>query len=204
MVQYNWEDMGAGFPGGLRFDGIVCVGNSLCLVEDDSRRKECVAAFYSSLKPGGTLVIDERNFEWMIRNGAEIERDPIGVFAPTLAGDCMYHGKAMRGYPAEVSTEGVTWRFFNAEGIRESAQLREAKPEFPDLILHPFRFGELFGLLMKAGLRTVDVYADLNQIATSADEMPSEELVGNSTFITYVARRPLSEDHTAAEEPSDR
>jgi SAM-dependent methyltransferase len=204
MVQYNWEDMGPGFLGGLLFDGIVCVGNSLCLVEDDTRREECVAAFYSCLKPGGTLVIDERNFEWMIDNAAEIEEDPVTAFSPTLEGDCMYHGKTMRGYPADVSDTRVTWRFFSAEGIRDSGQLRDAAPEFPDLILHPFRFGELFELLATAGFRTIDVYADIEQIATSADEMPSQELVGQSSFITYVARRPLSEDHTPAEEPSER
>ncbi|EPN34809.1 hypothetical protein A244_33851 [Pseudomonas syringae pv. actinidiae ICMP 18807] len=44
------------------FDAVVCLGSSLCHVFDESTRLRVLANFRSLLKPGGVLIVDQRNF----------------------------------------------------------------------------------------------------------------------------------------------
>lgn len=45
------------------FDAVVCLGSSLCHLFDERERVEVLRRFHSLLKPGGVLLIDQRNFQ---------------------------------------------------------------------------------------------------------------------------------------------
>jgi glycine/sarcosine N-methyltransferase len=45
------------------FDAVVCLGSSLCHVFDQDTRHQVLKRFRSLLKPGGLLMIDQRNFQ---------------------------------------------------------------------------------------------------------------------------------------------
>ncbi|WP_348749303.1 class I SAM-dependent methyltransferase [Pseudomonas rhodesiae] len=45
-----------------QFDAVVCLGSSLCHVFEANERMKVLQAFRALLKPGGLLVVDQRNF----------------------------------------------------------------------------------------------------------------------------------------------
>lgn len=189
--------------GNMRFDAVLVLGNSLCLVPEESQRRVCLRAFHDVLQPGGTLVIDERNFQYMLDFRTEIEMDPGSRYPPTLHGDIMYGGISVRGYPARISEQSVSWRFFSnsprVAGDRQSVVERDFKVK--ELTLYPFRHGELLRLLHDAGFEDVEVFADLNRVGHRGD-MPSKEELGDAVFVTYVARRRDDRMHARNTSPT--
>lgn len=62
----KWENFGEHFNSD--WDVILVLGNSFCLILDERTREKCIENFMKALKPGGMLVIDQRNFEYMLNN----------------------------------------------------------------------------------------------------------------------------------------
>lgn len=193
MIGLLWEDLPDQLPGNMQFEAILCLGNSLCLVDDTRSRVQCLKAFQSILVDGGVLVIDERNFQLMLDNAHSMEADPITNFPAARHGDVMYRGRKLRGYPAHIDkgTRTVRWRFFrNSPPIENRGELETRRLGGPDLVLHAFTHGELFDQLKQAGFDDIDIYADLELIAEHASSMPDLTTIGQADFITYVARLP--------------
>jgi hypothetical protein len=183
-----WETLPNSLPGNLRFEAILCLGNSLCLVESATGRRQCLTAFREALLEDGLLVIDERNFQWILDCARDLNSNPL-AFPPAVNGDIMYRGMAIRGYPAEIDRDRQTarWRFFrNSASIRTRADVEDNRLGCPDLLLYPFTYGELHKLLEEAGFGNIRVYADL-QLASDGEGMPDQGVVGEAGFITYVA-----------------
>jgi 2-polyprenyl-3-methyl-5-hydroxy-6-metoxy-1,4-benzoquinol methylase len=191
MRQNVWERLDQSMKGGWRFDAVLCVGNSLCLVRDRLRQREALRSFFNVLVGDGVLIIDERNFEYMLEMREQIEADPVRYFKPATEGDVMYEGLKLRGFPSRITDEEVDWRFFeNQPPVKSSKDLASRRYGQKDLVLHPFRYGELHGLLRECGFVGIRVFADLQPTHHDPDQMPAYESVRDSTFLTYVAARP--------------
>merc|ERR1712126_364446 len=58
---------------GAGYDAIICMGNSFPHLIDDHGdfrdHKLCIQNFYDMLKPGGTLIIDHRNYDYILKHG---------------------------------------------------------------------------------------------------------------------------------------
>jgi len=58
---------------GAGYDAIVCMGNSFPHLMDDHGdfrdHKRCIQNMYDMLKPGGILIIDHRNYDYILKNG---------------------------------------------------------------------------------------------------------------------------------------
>jgi SAM-dependent methyltransferase len=192
LTSYLWETLPESFAheGNMRFDAVLVLGNSLCLVKEATQRRICLDAFHDVLRPGGLLIIDERNFAYLLDFAKEIMRDPVGKFPPTVEGDVMYGGKGVRGYPADISEQRILWRFFdNVPPIAGSrASIVERQFNVRDLSLYPFRHGELHRLL-RGRFENIRVFADMVEVTDGAS-MPPAESIGNAAFVTYVAMRP--------------
>ena len=187
-----WQDLPDNLPQGWRFDAVLCLGNSLCLVREAAARRQCIGALRDCLAPGGVLIVDERNFQAMLDNATEINADPLGEFPPALKGDVMYCGVRVRGYPAAIDDKNavVRWRFFrNQPAITSVAEMERDMKQIQgkDLQLHAFRHGELFSLLHEAGFAAIDVFADLEAVAEGVNTMPEYDRVQHAFFLTYVA-----------------
>lgn len=192
-----WETLPDTLAGGLRFEAVLCLGNSLCLVEDQEGRLRCLEALRATLRDDdGVLIIDERNFQYMLDHQTEIESDPINAFRPTVEGDYLYCGRTVRGYPAHIDRirNQVKWRFFkNRPEVRSLGDIGQARLDCDDLTLHAFAHGELFRLLEAAGFRNIRTYADFIDITPDDHSMPSLATIGDAQFLTYVASRgPIS------------
>jgi len=49
------------------FDAVTCVGNSLPHLPDDASLARCLADFAAVVRPGGTLVLQNRNYDRLLR-----------------------------------------------------------------------------------------------------------------------------------------
>merc|ERR1712061_887707 len=58
---------------GAGYDAIICMGNSFPHLIDDHGdfrdHKTCIQNMYDMLKPGGILIIDHRNYDYILKNG---------------------------------------------------------------------------------------------------------------------------------------
>ena len=76
IEEANWltliEDVGE-VPEGGGFDAIICMGNSFAHLPDfhgDQREHQlAIQNFYDLLKPGGFLMIDHRNYDYILDHG---------------------------------------------------------------------------------------------------------------------------------------
>jgi len=64
---------------GAGYDAIICMGNSFPHLIDDNGdlrdQKICIKNFYDMLKPGGTLIIDHRNYDYILKHGCAPEHN---------------------------------------------------------------------------------------------------------------------------------
>jgi len=55
------------------FDAVICMGNSFAHLPDELNKQEkqelAISNFREMLKPGGILIIDHRNFDYIVANG---------------------------------------------------------------------------------------------------------------------------------------
>merc|ERR1712172_270457 len=62
---------------GAGYDSIICMGNSFPHLMDDHGdfrdHKRCIQNMYDMLKPGGILIIDHRNYDYILKNGGTKE-----------------------------------------------------------------------------------------------------------------------------------
>lgn len=186
LRRHLWQELAKDLKGNLRFDALLCLGNSLCLVEDSTGRKSSVQSFFKLLRPDAVLVIDERNFRYMLDHREELMRAPSTF--PALTRDPMYSGKSVRGFPIAIDDQSVSWTIFRPAGEIRSVEEISVRAIGKPLFLHPFGYGELLDLLQSVGFHDIDIYADLRLVGR--DEMPQYGAVENAMFFTYVARHP--------------
>ncbi|MDH0749599.1 class I SAM-dependent methyltransferase [Pseudomonas sp. GD03842] len=58
---YDWRELDPRLLG--TFDAVLCLGSSFCHLFDGGERIDVLRQFRQLLKPGGTLLIDQRNFQ---------------------------------------------------------------------------------------------------------------------------------------------
>ena len=185
----RWEHLT--LAGNPKFDAVLVLGNSLCLVSSEDRRRRALAAFYEVLRPGGLLIIDERNYEFMRRNRDRILADPLGSWLKAVP-DVMYPGKGLVGFPTMITDAKIKWSFAsNGPEVASSDELRVRAEAFHPLDLYAFRHGELYNKLASQGFIDTVVYGDLRRLSDGAgDSMPSYEATKGAGFLTYVTRKP--------------
>jgi len=75
ITQYDWREL----PDELAetFDAVLCLGNSLsCLFKREDHLK-AIGNFRKILKPGGELIIDERNYDRILRGDYNFKGDTV-------------------------------------------------------------------------------------------------------------------------------
>lgn len=136
----------AGFP----FDAVLCLGNSLPHLLTRPELDAALADFSACLKPGGLLLIQNRNFDEVM---AQRQRwmDPQA-----------YH---------EAGREWIFMRFydFEAEGLINfniATLYREGDGQWVQHInssqLRPLLRGELAGALLSAGFQEINAYGGMD------------------------------------------
>lgn len=161
FTNYDWRELRKHF-GAAQFDLTLVLGNSLCLLRQKYSRLETAENLRAVCKAGGAVVVDERNFDYILRERKEILR---GSFRYT--GRMMYCGTSIRGRPVFIEDHHVRFAY---EDVCDGTTLGY-------LDMHPFRKGEIVELFFRAGFTKVEVFSDFQ---TGYRD--------NADFFTYVFR----------------
>jgi glycine/sarcosine N-methyltransferase len=166
-TNYNWRQMGLKY-GNNKFDVVLVLGNSLCLIPKNGIRKLCVVQFKKILKPGGILIIDQRNFETILTNVPQI-LDKKYFYGKFYSGNYMYCGTEVKGWPCKVDGNIVKFAYGS-----------DRDPPYGYLEMHAFRGDDMERLLASAGFKSIEISSDFK---SGYD--------GRAEFFTYVAQKPV-------------
>lgn len=159
MLQYDWLSLGDDISTPY-FNAMLVLGNSLCLVLDEMDRRHCVEHFAKVLKPGGMLVVDERNFPYIVENKKYILQNPVKNFR--YSHQSMYCERSVRGVPYNIDEDKVTFIYFkNGSEVKNLNEARENRVGY--LEMYPFKKGELAHLLEECGFVDIQKYSDFKE-----------------------------------------
>ncbi len=159
VKSYDWRFIGNRMSQGS-VDAVILLGNSLCLVRRLKHIETCLQQFYSLLKPGGCILVDERNFDYINNSREKI-----------LAGNFRYSrrfiycGSEVTGRPTEIDPPRVQFGYF-----------RKDDTLIGTLEMYSFKAGELAQMLTNAGFNNITVYSDFKQCVND-----------RADFYTYLA-----------------
>ncbi|ABM61844.1 class I SAM-dependent methyltransferase [Halorhodospira halophila] len=122
-----------------QYDAAVCLGNSFTHLFDHEDRRTALLAMYRVLRPGGMLIIDQRNYDDMLDNGYSSKHTYC------------YTGEGVDVGPAELHRTMARFQYVFADGA--TFQLK----------MYPLRQDYLTHLLEDAGFINVERYGDLQK-----------------------------------------
>jgi len=144
VTSRDWRKLGRLFPVPC-FSAVLCTGNSISYMFDRKSQRRAIDAFYNILESGGRLVIDERNFQYMLDNVEAISR---GTFQ--FPGQWGEQSEGIhKAKPLEITEDYVHIEYTDPD---DGAKLH--------LHFYPFKRNELLGLLREAGFRSIEQYSD--------------------------------------------
>ncbi len=161
ITSYDWRKLAQHFEK-ESFDAVLCLGNSITYLFDKKDQIETLNQFKKMLRKNGTLIIDERNYEYFLNYKEEILK---GNFE--YSGKYVYCGNNVHGYPIEIENDKIVMEYYDP--------IRKKKG---NLTLYPFKKGELLELLKEAGFTKIKQYADY-----------SENQKENPDFFQYVCKK---------------
>lgn len=139
----DWRDIDKQFKKET-FDAVLCLGSSLVYLFKKEDQLKALKNFFSILKKGGILLIDERNYQYILDNRKQITK---GKFR--YSGKYVYCGNKVHGLPVEISEDKVKMEYTDE---------RTGKKAY--LVVYPFKRNELFMLLEKAGFSKIERFSD--------------------------------------------
>lgn len=119
------------------FDAVLCLGSSIPHLHKKEDRIKALAQFYKTLKPGGILVVDHRNFDALL----------AGNFA--AKGKFYYCSKTIR-VSAKIASNGM-------------AEFTYSKGSDHTLQVYPLRTDELRDELQKTGFHSIRSFGDFEE-----------------------------------------
>jgi SAM-dependent methyltransferase len=168
------------------YDIVMVLGNSLCHLEGDAQLEVALHQFARLLAPGGALICDERNFDYIVTNWEKIKADPWNAFRfnqRPAEKRVMYYGDSVLGAPVLQTDKGrIVFEYAHVLRDEDGRIAPEKDGEIGTLSMYPFSKGRLLGSLQGSkDFASVDIYCDLTK---------AEELDPAADFYTYVAWRP--------------
>ncbi len=115
VVCCDWLDLDSLRLG--TFDAVLCLGSSLCHVFDEAERLAVLRRFHSLLRPGGLLVVDQRNFQAILE----------GNFS--TSGRYYYCGKTARVTLGEVNEQRCEFVYTFSDGATYRLRVAPIRPQ---------------------------------------------------------------------------
>lgn len=142
ITSFDWREFDKKFPANS-FDAIILLGNSLTYLFSKRDQLRALTAFRNVLREGGVLLVDERNYCYMLKHRKEILENNF-----KYSKNYVYCGDRVNAKPAEIQWNKVVMKYEHVNG----------KKAF--LVLYPFKRGELKSLLKQSGFKRIRQYSD--------------------------------------------
>lgn len=152
LLASRWSQLTDHLPRGS-IGAILLLGNSLPLLSSKQERKQACTVFHELLVGGGVLIVDHRNFDYIIAKRAEVLNGQI-----TLSDNTMYCGSKLKAVPTEISEEVVRIACVDPHDGRQIGYCDT----------YPFRGNELDRLLAEVGFGSIQAFYDYSEQATEA------------------------------------
>ena len=143
ILSLDWRKLDTKIPA-ESFDVVILLGNSLTYLFNEKDQLETLRQFKRILRNGGVLIIDERNYQYILDNREKILQ---GDFQ--YSGKYVYCGDKVHGKPVEISDSRVKMEYTDE---------RTGKKGY--LVLYPFKRGEMKNLLAKTEFASIEEYSD--------------------------------------------
>lgn len=143
VTALDWCELDTKIPEGY-FDSVTCLGNSFTYLFTEESRLRALKQFKRILKDDGILIVDERNYQYMLDNRQAILD---GNFQ--YSGQYVYCGDRVHGRPIVITDQEVKMEYTDS-----------MTGEKYYLTFYPFKRGELKNLLEKAGFKSVSQFSD--------------------------------------------
>ena len=140
----DWRELSKAYTENS-FDAIICLGNSLTCLFGRENQVQSLKQFYSLLKPGGALLIDERNYQRILDN-----RDAALKGELHSSGKYLYTGNNIKASFPYIGENMIiiSYKYKNGEDIKAYYKA------------YPLKKGKLLGLLKEAGFSKIEQYSD--------------------------------------------
>jgi SAM-dependent methyltransferase len=155
----DWRELPEKMPA-ESFDAVVLLGNSLTHLRSRADRLKALEGFLHVLRPGGILVIDERNYQPALD-------DEAGFRGRELPRSKTYPGQKVRVRCESVSPREIIISYAHENGAKGQ------------IAVYPFRRGELRAEIGAAGFGKPSEFSDYAQGYRRGCE-----------FVEYVAKKP--------------
>jgi len=144
IIELDWRDLTKKIPE-QSFDATLCLGNSLTCLFDDENQIAALRQFFAILKGKGILIIDERNYQYLLDNREAILK---GKFHP-FSHKYLYCGKSIQSRPTELEDDKIRFEFYDERTNKKAY-----------CVGYPFKRGELRQMLEEVGFRNIEQYSD--------------------------------------------
>ncbi len=141
ITGFDWLDFQNRLPEGS-FDAVVLMGNSLTHLFKKKEQLAALAGFRHVLRPGGVLLIDERNYQYLLDN----KKEALQNFR--YSKKYVYCGEKVSGVPESMKPGKAVFKYTHENGLQGRIQM------------YPFHKGELEGLLKETGFTKVTKFSD--------------------------------------------
>jgi glycine/sarcosine/dimethylglycine N-methyltransferase len=142
-TQADWRRLGEAVNG--RFDAIICLGNSFSHLHEEIDRRRSLAEFYATLEPDGILIIDQRNYDYMLDSGFKTKHKYY------------YCGDKVSAEPVHLDKNLARFEYTFPDGEKYT------------LNQFPLRKDYFCQLLKEAGFETIQTFGDFEENANDND-----------------------------------
>ena len=126
----DWRSLSDEF-GANRFDAMVCLGNSFSHLMDHEARREAIDAMFTVLKPGGILLLDQRNYDAILDQGFSSKHK------------FYYTGTATEVRPVRISRREVQFEYDFGEQGKHYLTLYPLKQAYVQFLLEDSGFVDI-------------------------------------------------------------
>lgn len=140
----DWRELLKSYPENS-FDAVLCIGNSLACFTSNKDYPSVLSSFYSVLKSGRALLIDERNYQEILDKR---EAALAGTFPPSTRFLFTGTDKVKHSF-VEISDNLIIHQYIERATGKKAYYL-----------VYPLKKGELLGLLREAGFSKIEQYSD--------------------------------------------
>ena len=142
--EYDWKDFNIKFTR-ESFGTVLCLGNSFSSLLSKEDQQKTLDNFLYILQKNGRLIIDERNYQYILDKKDDILEKDIFKYS----GKYVYCGDKITSKPVEITDNRVKMEYSNKKG---------SKKEYLDY--YPFKKNELIDLLKETGFQDIQQYSD--------------------------------------------